>query len=68
MAPIFEEFTNSKEWQEITEKAYPPPPVAEKKKKPKNKGTGHPGLKKQQENADPQQKGVEDGVKDLSVK
>lgn len=44
MAPIQAEFQASKEWQEITEKAYPPPPPPQKKvKKPKDKGSRHPG-------------------------
>lgn len=46
MAPIQAEFQASKEWQEITEKAYPPPPPPPKKvKKPKDKGSRHPGQK-----------------------
>lgn len=43
LAPIQEAFQASKEWQDITEKAYPPPP--KKEKKVKNKGTRHPGTK-----------------------
>ena len=46
MAPIQAEFQASKEWQEITEKAYPPPPPPQKKaKKQKDKGSRHPGSK-----------------------
>ncbi|KAK4227659.1 hypothetical protein QBC38DRAFT_188685 [Podospora fimiseda] len=41
LAPIQEAFKNSKEWQEIADKAYPPPP--KKEKKVKNKGTRYPG-------------------------
>ncbi|KAK3295047.1 uncharacterized protein B0H64DRAFT_200950 [Chaetomium fimeti] len=41
LAPIQEAFQNSKEWQDIAEKAYPPPP--KKEKKVKNKGTRYPG-------------------------
>jgi tyrosyl-tRNA synthetase len=41
LAPIQQEFQASKEWQEIAEKAYPPPP--KKEKKVKNKGTRYPG-------------------------
>ncbi|KAK4140552.1 tyrosine--tRNA ligase, cytoplasmic [Dichotomopilus funicola] len=41
LAPIQEAFNASKEWQEIGEKAYPPPP--KKEKKVKNKGTRYPG-------------------------
>jgi tyrosyl-tRNA synthetase len=41
LAPIQEAFQASKEWQEIAEKAYPPPP--KKEKKVKNKGTRYPG-------------------------
>lgn len=45
LAPIQEAFQASKEWQEIAEKAYPPPP--KKEKKVKNKGTRYPGNKDQ---------------------
>ncbi|GAB1316285.1 Tyrosine--tRNA ligase cytoplasmic [Madurella fahalii] len=45
LAPIQEAFQASKEWQEIAEKAYPPPP--KKEKKVKNKGTRYPGNKEQ---------------------
>lgn len=41
MAPIQEDFQSSKEWQEITLKAYPPP--VKKEKKAKNRGTRFPG-------------------------
>ncbi|KAK3902235.1 tyrosine--tRNA ligase, cytoplasmic [Staphylotrichum tortipilum] len=41
LAPIQAAFQVSKEWQEIAEKAYPPPP--KKEKKVKNKGTRYPG-------------------------
>ncbi len=41
LAPIQEAFQASKEWQEIADKAYPPPP--KKEKKVKNKGTRYPG-------------------------
>ncbi len=43
MAPINEAFQASKEWQELTLKAYPPP--EKKQKKVKDKGTRHPGSK-----------------------
>ncbi|KAF4120027.1 tyrosyl-tRNA synthetase, partial [Geosmithia morbida] len=43
MEPIQADFTSSKEWQDITEKAYPPPPEPIKKKKIKDKGSRHPG-------------------------
>lgn len=44
LAPIQAEFQASKEWQEIEQKAYPPPPSEKKKvKKPKDKGSRHPG-------------------------
>ncbi|KAI5294570.1 hypothetical protein KEM52_003708 [Ascosphaera acerosa] len=47
LAPIQEKFRADKEWQEITDKAYPPPPKEEKKqKKQKNKGTKYPGAAK----------------------
>jgi tyrosyl-tRNA synthetase len=46
LAPIQEAFQASKEWQEIAEKAYPPPP--KKEKKVKNKGTRYPGASKEQ--------------------
>ncbi|KAJ5100507.1 hypothetical protein N7456_006559 [Penicillium angulare] len=47
MAPIHKAYTDSPEWQEITLKAYPPPP--KKEKKVKNKGTRHPGGKEEQD-------------------
>ncbi|KAL2149120.1 hypothetical protein VTH82DRAFT_8468 [Thermothelomyces myriococcoides] len=49
LAPIQEAFQASKEWQEIAEKAYPPPP--KKEKKVKNKGTRYPGAAKDQAEA-----------------
>ncbi|KAK5989478.1 Tyrosine--tRNA ligase [Cladobotryum mycophilum] len=42
MAPINKAFQESKEWQDITLKAYPPP--EKKVKKPKDKGSRHPGV------------------------
>ncbi|KND88428.1 Tyrosine--tRNA ligase, cytoplasmic [Tolypocladium ophioglossoides CBS 100239] len=47
LAPIQEAFQASKEWQDITSKAYPPPP--KKEKKVKDKGSRHPGKQNQQE-------------------
>lgn len=41
MAPLQADFETSKEWQEITLKAYPPP--VKKEKKVKNRGTRFPG-------------------------
>ncbi|KJZ76846.1 Tyrosine--tRNA ligase [Hirsutella minnesotensis 3608] len=41
LAPIHAAFQNSKEWQDIALKAYPPPP--KKEKKVKDKGSRHPG-------------------------
>ncbi|KAL2162448.1 hypothetical protein VTH06DRAFT_7361 [Thermothelomyces fergusii] len=49
LAPIQEAFQASKEWQEVAEKAYPPPP--KKEKKVKNKGTRYPGAGKDQAEA-----------------
>lgn len=43
MASIISEFESSPEWKEITEKAYPPPVSNKKVKKPKDKGSRHPG-------------------------
>ncbi|KAL9095436.1 MAG: hypothetical protein Q9165_002307 [Trypethelium subeluteriae] len=44
---IQEAFQASPEWQEIEKKAYPPPPSEDKKKKKiKDKGSMHPGAKK----------------------
>lgn len=42
LAPIREEFLNSKEWQEIEKQAYPPPEVKKKVKKEKNLGSRNP--------------------------
>ncbi len=49
MAPIYEAYQASPEWQEITLKAYPPPVVLKKQKKVKDKGSRHPGAAKEQE-------------------
>ncbi|KAL2178306.1 uncharacterized protein P884DRAFT_329011 [Thermothelomyces heterothallicus CBS 202.75] len=54
LAPIQEAFQASKEWQEIAEKAYPPPP--KKEKKVKNKGTRYPGAGKDQAQAEAKEK------------
>ena len=43
MAPIQAAFQASKEWQEITLKAYPPEEKKKKEKKVKNKGSRYPG-------------------------
>ena len=43
MAPIQEAYQASKDWQDITLKAYPPP--EKKQKKVKDKGSRHPGNK-----------------------
>lgn len=52
LAPIQAAYQASTEWQEITLKAYPPPPP--KVKKVKDRGTGFPGTKKKgDENATP---------------
>ncbi|KAK8094349.1 hypothetical protein PG997_001034 [Apiospora hydei] len=54
LAPIQKAYQESTEWQEITLKAYPPPPAPEKKvKKAKDRGTGFPGPKKQKGDANP---------------
>lgn len=46
LAPIRKTFEESKEWQEVEKKAYPPPPASEKKpKKVKNLGSRFPGAK-----------------------
>ena len=59
LAPIQAEFQASKEWQDITEKAYPPPPPpAKKKKEKKDKGTMHPGNKNKPQKQDAQPDGV----------
>ena len=47
LAPIQAEFQASQEWQDIEKKAYPPPePPKKKVKKPKDKGSRHPGAAK----------------------
>ncbi|CAG8013731.1 unnamed protein product [Penicillium salamii] len=51
MAPIQAAYETSAEWQEITLKAYPPPVVHKKVKKPKDRGTRFPGAKPEQEKA-----------------
>lgn len=49
LAPIQAAFQADKAWQEIADKAYPPPP--KKEKKVKNKGTRYPGGSKEQAEA-----------------
>lgn len=44
LAPIQDTFNSSKEWQELADKAYPPPvPEKKPKKEKKDKGSKHPG-------------------------
>lgn len=45
MAPIISAYEASKEWQEVTLKAYPPPEKKKKEKKQKDKGSRFPGAK-----------------------
>lgn len=45
LEPIRKRFEESKEWQEIEQKAYPPPPAPVKKVKEKKLGTRFPGAK-----------------------
>ncbi|KAI4129113.1 MAG: hypothetical protein LQ338_002411 [Usnochroma carphineum] len=45
LEPIQAEYQASSEWQDIANKAYPPPEVKKKEKKPKNLGTRFPGAK-----------------------
>lgn len=45
MAPIQAAYETDTEWQEIALKAYPPPVVQKKVKKPKDKGSRFPGAK-----------------------
>ncbi|KAL8727768.1 MAG: hypothetical protein Q9166_005823 [cf. Caloplaca sp. 2 TL-2023] len=45
LKPLQEEFQASPEWQEITNKAYPPPEAKKKEKKVKDRGTRFPGAK-----------------------
>jgi tyrosyl-tRNA synthetase len=45
LSSIQAKFQASKEWQEITLKAYPPPEKPKKGKKEKKIGTGYPGAK-----------------------
>ena len=49
LTPIRKSFEESKEWQEVEQRAYPPPPAPEKKKKVKNLGSRFPGAKGQQQ-------------------
>ncbi|KAI9810353.1 MAG: hypothetical protein M1827_006320 [Pycnora praestabilis] len=43
LEPIQADFQASTEWQAIEQKAYPPPVQEKKKKRPKDKGSKHPG-------------------------
>lgn len=56
MEPIREEFSNSPDWQELVEKAYPPEAKVVKEKKKKDRGTMFPGS---QEKGAKGQKGTE---------
>lgn len=47
MTPIQEAYNASTEWQEVTLKAYPPPVVHKKVKKPKDRGSRFPGAKQE---------------------
>ena len=49
LAPVQKEFDSNPEWQELTLKAYPPPEVKKKVKKPKNLGTRFPGAQEKVE-------------------
>ena len=49
MAPIYDAYQASPEWQEITLKAYPPPVVQKKQKKVKDRGTRRPGAAQEQQ-------------------
>ncbi|KAK0652599.1 tyrosyl-tRNA synthetase [Cercophora newfieldiana] len=51
LAPIQAAYQASKEWQEITLKAYPPEEKKKKEKKVKNKGSRYPGAAKGAEGA-----------------
>lgn len=44
LEPIQAEFKASKEWQEVEQKAYPPPEVTKKAKKEKKLGDRYPGV------------------------
>lgn len=48
LEPIQAEFKASKEWQEVQQKAYPPPEVKKKPKKEKNLGDRFPVGKRDQ--------------------
>ena len=51
MAPIQAAYQASKEWQEVTLKAYPPEDKKKKVKKVKDKGSRYPGAGKPKEEA-----------------
>lgn len=51
LAPIREEYSNSPDWKELAEKAYPPEVKIVKEKKKKNQGTMFPGGKKERAGA-----------------
>ena len=48
LEPIQAEFKASKEWQEVEQKAYPPPQVKTKPKKEKKIGDKYPGVVRDQ--------------------
>lgn len=49
LQPIQEEYSKSREWQDIATKAYPPPEVKKKEKKVKDRGSKFPGGAKEVE-------------------
>ncbi|KAI6784096.1 tyrosyl-tRNA synthetase [Emericellopsis cladophorae] len=68
MTSIQADYQASKEWQEITLKAYPPPVAAPKKeKKKKGKGSMHPG-KKPEAAADAPEESRKDGETEIPVR
>lgn len=48
LEPIQAEFKESKEWQEVAQKAYPPPEVKKKPKKERKLGDRFPGVVRDQ--------------------
>ncbi|TKA30312.1 hypothetical protein B0A50_02539 [Salinomyces thailandicus] len=75
LAPIRTAFEADAQWQAIEQKAYPPPPAPEKKKKVKNLGTRFPGSSKPAPEAangagveaKPDGRVVGDGAQEVSV-
>lgn len=65
LAPIIEEYKNTKEFQEAENKGYPPPVVEKKVKKVKNRGSKYPGSKDDKSESAPNAENVDQVAEQL---